>query len=195
MIPNHHAMQSDFVEVDRTLPVYRALSYFQLENSIIAVNLAGTESGLLECRISGTPLDVIPSETNTGYPISLLDRAALELAEYFQGKRMRFSVPLSPEGTEFQKQVWKAACQIPYGQVRSYWWVAVRMGNPHAARAVGGALRENPLAIFIPCHRVVRQDGTLGGFAPGIEWKQLLLSHEARFKDELYKTWWASHLT
>lgn len=195
MIPNHHVMQSDFVELDPGRPVHRASRSFRLGTRELHISLAANDQGLLECRIEKEETSDAGTEGPSGGTASVLHHACIELDEYFQGRRMTFTVPLSPVGTDFQKQVWMAARQIPYGQVRSYWWVAVRMGNPHAARAVGGALRDNPLAIFIPCHRVVRQDGSLGGFAPGIEWKQLLLSHEEQFKDELYEKFWPSHLT
>ncbi|MCX7020251.1 MAG: methylated-DNA--[protein]-cysteine S-methyltransferase [bacterium] len=83
-----------------------------------------------------------------------------------------------PNGTPFQLRVWAVAGQIPYGQTRSYWWIAMRMGDPYAARAVGGALGANPLLLFTPCHRVVRSDGQLGGFSSGIEWKRIFIEHE-----------------
>lgn len=108
----------------------------------------------------------------------LLKRAGTELMEYFQGKRKEFTLPLSPRGTEFQKKVWEALRSIPYGETRSYGEIAAQVGNPRAARAVGGANNKNPIMIFIPCHRVVGADGSLTGFACGLEAKKYMLDLE-----------------
>ena len=114
-----------------------------------------------------------------GEPSSeLLGRAGKELLEYFQGKRKKFTLPLSPQGTEFQKKVWATLCTIPYGQTRSYGEIAAQVGNPKAARAIGGANNKNPIMIFIPCHRVVGADGSLTGFACGLEAKKYMLDLE-----------------
>lgn len=109
---------------------------------------------------------------------SLLQRAGIQLMEYFQGKRKEFSLPLAPRGTEFQKKVWKALCTIPYGQTRSYGGVAAQIGNPRACRAVGRANNKNPIMIFIPCHRVIGADGSLTGFGGGLEAKKYMLDLE-----------------
>ena len=101
-----------------------------------------------------------------------------ELEEFFAGSRQNFTIPLLPEGTKFQQAVWQALREIPYGQVRAYAEVARNIGHPTATRAVGGACGRNPIALFIPCHRVVRTDGSLGGFGCGIERKKWLLQHE-----------------
>ena len=113
-------------------------------------------------------------------PTELLKEAANQLMEYFQGKRKEFTLPLDPQGTEFQKKIWAALRTIPYGQTRSYGEVAAQVGNPKAARAVGGANNKNPIMIFIPCHRVVGADGSLTGFACGIEVKKYMLDLERR---------------
>jgi methylated-DNA-[protein]-cysteine S-methyltransferase len=141
-----------------------------------AVELEANDEGLTGCRL--LPADDVDSAAPEGNPH--LAEACRQLREYFAGERTSFDVPLSTSGTDFQEQVWEAARQIPHGQTRSYWWIAVRIGNPHAMRAVGGALGANPLPIFTPCHRVLRQDGALGGFTGGIEWKQMLLALEER---------------
>ena len=85
-------------------------------------------------------------------------------AEYFAGERKTFEVDLFPEGTPFQLKVWTALLKIPYGKVVSYQWIARRIGNPAAARAAGAANGRNPISIIIPCHRVIRQCGELGGY-------------------------------
>jgi methylated-DNA-[protein]-cysteine S-methyltransferase len=98
---------------------------------------------------------------------------------YFSGRRADFPDRLDLSGaTPFQRQVWRAARLIPYGQTRSYRWVASQIGQPGAARAVGQALGKNPLPVVIPCHRVVASDGSLGGYSEGIEMKKFLLELE-----------------
>lgn len=110
---------------------------------------------------------------------SLTGQAAAELDEYFSGRRNTFTVPLSPYGTEFQLAVWRALRDIPYGQTRTYGEIAAAVGRPKAARAVGMANHDNPLLIFTPCHRVVGKDGSLTGFACGLEVKRRLLELES----------------
>ena len=106
------------------------------------------------------------------------ERAEKQLAEYFQGKRREFDLQLSPEGTDFQKSVWKGLSKIDYGKTISYGEQARRIGNPKAMRAVGGANGKNPIAIIIPCHRVIGSNGTLTGFGGGLNAKTFLLNLE-----------------
>ena len=101
-----------------------------------------------------------------------------QLEEYFRGERKTFDLPLAPKGTEFQQKVWSALQEIPYGEVRSYKDIAEKVGNPKAARAVGMANNRNPIAILIPCHRVVGANGKLVGYAGGMEQKEKLLNLE-----------------
>ena len=108
----------------------------------------------------------------------LLRETEQELEEYFEGKRKNFNLPLHPEGTEFQKKVWEALKQIPYGETRSYQDIARMVGNPAACRAVGGANHKNPLMILIPCHRVIGADGGLTGYGGGLDMKRYLLELE-----------------
>ena len=108
----------------------------------------------------------------------LTARAAAELEEYFDRRRDAFTVPLSPHGTRFQLEVWRALRDIPYGQTRTYGEIAGLVGRPGAARAVGMANHDNPLLIFTPCHRVVGKNGALTGFACGLEVKRRLLELE-----------------
>lgn len=103
-----------------------------------------------------------------------------QLREYFAGKRAEFDLPLAPEGTVFQRAVWRQLQEIPYGETISYGELARRVGNPKASRAVGSANGANPLPIVIPCHRVIASDGTLGGFGGGMPTKQMLLALEIR---------------
>ncbi len=109
-----------------------------------------------------------------------LARATDELAAYFAGDRRAFDVPVEPAGTAFQRQVWAAVAAIPYGGTATYRDIAAAIGRPSAARAVGAANGANPLAIVIPCHRVVGSDGDLTGYAGGLDAKRLLLTLERR---------------
>ncbi len=110
----------------------------------------------------------------------LLEQARAELDEYFAGARQAFDVPLTPTGTEFQRRVWHALTTIPYGTTISYRALAERIGQPTATRAVGLANGRNPIAIVIPCHRVIGADGSLTGYGGGLERKRSLLDLEAR---------------
>lgn len=114
--------------------------------------------------------------------IAVLDETDRELREYFAGKRKYFDIPLLMLGTDFQKSVWRALQEIPYGEVVSYMDIAHRIGNPKAVRAVSQAIGSNPLAILIPCHRVVGSNGSLTGFAGGLDAKQYLLELEKNNK-------------
>lgn len=108
----------------------------------------------------------------------ILERAGAQLADYFSGKLRRFDVPLDFRGTDFQKSVWAALLAIPFGETRSYRQIAGHIGRPNAARAVGAANGRNPISIIAPCHRVVGADGSLTGFAGGLEAKRYLLAME-----------------
>lgn len=108
----------------------------------------------------------------------LLSQAKKELDEYFAGTRKEFTVPLSLHGTEFQMKVWNALRQIPYGETRTYGEIAVAVGNPAACRAVGMANNRNPVAIIVPCHRVIGKNGSLTGYAGGLDMKEKLLQLE-----------------
>jgi methylated-DNA-[protein]-cysteine S-methyltransferase len=111
---------------------------------------------------------------------SFEQRIAQELQEYFTGRLIHFTVPVAPEGTDFEKRVWQAIGDIPYGETATYGEIARVIGSPGAARAVGLAAGRNPVPILIPCHRVVAAGGRLGGFGGGVELKRRLLALEAR---------------
>jgi methylated-DNA-[protein]-cysteine S-methyltransferase len=110
---------------------------------------------------------------------SLCEGVARQLSEYFAGKRTAFDLPLDPEGTEFQRDVWRALTEIPFGQRASYADVARRIGRPEAVRAVGAANGANPIAVVIPCHRVIGRDGSLTGYGAGLPIKRWLLDFES----------------
>ena len=110
----------------------------------------------------------------------LTEQARTQISAYFAGELHSFTLPLAPRGTPFQQQVWSALQNIPFGETTSYGALAAQLGRPGSARAVGAANRQNPIAIVVPCHRVIGSNGTLTGYAGGIERKGLLLDHEAR---------------
>ena len=113
----------------------------------------------------------------------VIEKAKLELGEYFAGRRRSFSVPISLQGTAFQQRVWECLRSIPFGATISYREQARDLGQAAAVRATGSANGRNPIAIIVPCHRVVRSDGTLGGYAGGLGTKAGLLELEARFAE------------
>lgn len=108
-----------------------------------------------------------------------------ELKAYFNGTLKKFRTPIQIRGTLFQKQAWKALCQVPYGETRSYLEQATMMNKPSSCRAVANANSMNQLVIIIPCHRIIRSDNTLGGYAAGLERKQWLFKHEKSYKPSL----------
>ena len=109
---------------------------------------------------------------------SLIKEAHLQFSEYLKGERKEFDIPFRMKGTKFQKQVWTALCEIPYGETRSYKQIAEAIGNPKAVRAVGMANNRNPLLVVVPCHRVIGANGQLVGYAGGLDKKEFLLRLE-----------------
>ena len=120
-----------------------------------------------------------PDAPHVASPV--LSATALQLVEYFAGRRRTFDLPLAPRGTGFQSLVWRALTAIPFGTTRSYGALARAIGRPAASRAVGAANGKNPIAIIVPCHRVIGASGELTGYAGGLAAKQWLLAHEARY--------------
>ena len=110
----------------------------------------------------------------------VLDAARAQLATYFDGEPVAFDVPVRPGGTPFQERVWAALREIPHGATLSYGALAAQIGMPRAAQAVGAANGQNPVAVIVPCHRVVGADGSLVGYAGGLERKRALLALESR---------------
>ena len=113
-----------------------------------------------------------------------LEDAVYQLNEYFEGARTEFNLTLNPVGTEFQKKVWVALQNIPYGKSKSYLELAKALGDPNATRAAASANARNPLWIVVPCHRVIGTDGSLTGYAGGLHRKQWLLNHESPVKQQ-----------
>ncbi|WP_034646523.1 methylated-DNA--[protein]-cysteine S-methyltransferase [Cellulophaga geojensis] len=134
--------------------------------------LEGDEDGLSVISVfdDGEITEVIPE---------VLEDAVYQLQEYFRGERTTFSLTLNPAGTDFQKKVWDALLQIPYGKTYSYLELSKILGDPKAIRAVASANGKNPLWIMVPCHRVIGSDGSLTGYAGGLHRKKWLLEHES----------------
>jgi len=140
--------------------------------------LEGDESGLASITVLN---DDIPASTVIP---ELLEDAVYQLQEYFDGQRESFSLKLSPNGTDFQKRVWDALQDIPYGKTISYLELSKTLGDVKAIRAVAAANGKNPLWIVIPCHRVIGSDGSLTGYAGGLHRKKWLLDHESPAKQQ-----------
>lgn len=142
----------------------------RMDSPLGTVEIEGESGAITAIRfVEGTP-------TSTEDP--LLAEAVAQLDAYFHGRRDRFELPLAPRGTEFQRRVWSELARIPFGTTISYGELARRVGDPKASRAVGAANGRNPIAIVIPCHRVIGADGTLTGYAGGLTIKEALLRGE-----------------
>ncbi|MDR0850569.1 MAG: methylated-DNA--[protein]-cysteine S-methyltransferase [Christensenellaceae bacterium] len=131
-----------------------------------------------ECKGAITALYFGLSKEGELKRTSLIDKAAIQIEEYLDGKRKDFDLPISLEGTSFQKRVWTELQKIPYGKTMTYSQIASAIGSPKAVRAVGGANNKNPISIIIPCHRVIGSDGSLTGYAGGLKIKEKLLQLE-----------------
>lgn len=140
--------------------------------------IEGDENGI-------TSITVFDSEEKVSDIIpELLEDVVYQLQEYFEGSRTEFSLTLNPEGTDFQKKVWQALQQIPYGKTISYLELSKTLGDTKAIRAVAAANGRNPLWIVVPCHRVIGSDGSLTGYAGGLHRKKWLLEHESPAKQQ-----------
>lgn len=150
------------------------------------IHLAASDEGLMRLDMSSPQLTFLESlpaadwKREDDHPV--LKKAARQLAEYFDGRRREFDVPLDLRGTSFQQRVWQGLQQIPYGQTWSYAKLAKRVGSPLGFRAVGQANGRNPVAIIVPCHRVIAADGSIGGYSGGLDFKRRLLDIERRSK-------------
>lgn len=147
-----------------------------------------TEIGPMYLVASDTALKGVFWRKPSGSLVEIEECKVLRLAEkeirdYLAGRLRKFTVPLDPEGTEFQQRVWLELRRIPYGQTKSYKDIATALGMPKACRAVGTANGRNPLSIIVPCHRVIAANGTLGGYAGGLPRKEQLLSIERGAKN------------
>ncbi len=165
------------------------LAYHVMSSPLGLLFLAGTERGLrfLEFMdrksLKRTLADHAPQVPEAKWEPSLLELKPVvdQLDGYFCGNVTEFRLPLDLVGSDFQRQVWAALLKIPYGETRTYGQVAKAIGQPRAARAVGLANNQNPVAIVVPCHRVIGADGSLTGYGGGLPRKRKLLELEARF--------------
>ena len=161
------------------------LYYTTLTTPIQSLLILSSEKGLVKIMFIDTKNNLFLHSLEKEYPdITFIEnksrnQAALDqLNEYFTGIRKNFTLPLDLRGTPFQKQVWNALVQVPYGQTCSYGKIASRIGKPKSARAVGMANHNNPIPIVIPCHRIIGADGSLTGYGAGISIKEKLLNLE-----------------
>jgi len=143
--------------------------------------LVSDGSLLTGAYFSGQKYEVLPVPGQQFEPeLEIFRNASRQLAEYFDGRRRRFKIPLQLRGTPFQMMVWDALLEIPFGVTRSYGELAGRINKRSAVRAVGAAVGRNPVSIIVPCHRVIGSNGSLTGYAGGLERKLALLEHEAQ---------------
>jgi methylated-DNA-[protein]-cysteine S-methyltransferase len=154
-------------------------SYTTIDSPIGELLLTGTADGeLTRLYMQDAPRPfTIPADWTRDERTST--RAVEQLREYFAGERREFTVPLAPHGTAFEQRVWSALREIPFGETVSYGEIARRIGSPTAARAVGLANGRNPIAVIVPCHRVIGANGSLTGYGGGLERKRYLLDLEA----------------
>lgn len=151
------------------------LFHQRLRSPIGTLTITANDLGLTEIRFANQGTLDLPKRAREN---TIIDQAIAQLRSYFNGDLKVFDLPLSPLGTEFQKKVWLALRQVEYGKTVSYGQIAAEIGKPTAARAVGAANGKNPLPIIVPCHRIIGRDGSLTGFAGGLETKRWLLDHE-----------------
>jgi len=169
---NEAKSDSSGLQIGKCVGYAGVMKYAEMDTPLGPLTLASSNIGLSSVLFGKrVPADgVIDIPANGTY--------IRQLEEYFAGKRNEFNVPLDFNGTPFQTAVWQELLKIPYGQTRSYGEIAKALGKPGAARAVGMANHDNPIAVVIPCHRVVGSDGSLTGYAGGIHLKQQLLAIE-----------------
>jgi len=137
--------------------------------------------GLIECKATKIGLEHVifcGEKTNKIRPNDITELCKHQLLQYFKGDLKQFSLPLDPQGTVFQKTVWQCLSNIPYGKTVSYKDIAILVNKPKGSQAIGGANGRNPISIIVPCHRVIGSNGSLTGYAGGIERKLWLLQHE-----------------
>lgn len=150
---------------------------YTFQSPIGSLKISEENGAIIGLSLQKETADILLPQTNIRHS-DLLYEAYRQLNEYFAGKRIRFDLPLYCVGTAFQKQVWNALQSIPYGETKSYEDIAEIIGNPKAVRAVGQANGKNPIMIIIPCHRVIRKNGDISGFAYGTNIKKYLLALE-----------------
>ena len=166
---------------------HSALERTSMSTPVGELTLIASQRGLRAVLWHGElPADSdIAVSAGKGRGAAILSEAALQLDEYFAGKRTEFDLPLDPVGTEFQAAAWAELRKIPFGETISYGEQARRLGDANKSRAVGAANGRNPISIIVPCHRVIGANGALTGFAAGVDVKQWLLRHERHGEGQL----------
>lgn len=160
-------------------------SYYHSQLGLIKITASGSglQSVLFTDEGDGSyMMEPVPANDITQLTVRQLD-------EYFSGGRQHFDIPLAPQGTDFQQNVWKELVNIPFGKTDSYAGIAGKLNNPLSIRAVGAANGRNPISIIIPCHRVIGSDGSLTGYAGGLWRKEYLLHLEGAGKPRQQKLW------
>ena len=158
-------------------------TFATIDSPLGRLELVSNGEALIRLDIEGdkdAPHGMLQHHGLPGSPDKVIERATRELGEYFAGKRKDFDVPIALVGTEFQQVIWLALLGVSFGETATYGQLAARAGNPKAARAVGGAVGHNPVAIIVPCHRILAGDGKLTGYSNGngVETKKQLLDLE-----------------
>jgi methylated-DNA-[protein]-cysteine S-methyltransferase len=152
-------------------------TYTCINTQLGPLMIAESENGIV-CISFQNGTSAVKPNPDWEYREGLENETTRQLRDYFEGKRQTFDLPLDLQGTPFQKEVWQALLDIPYGETRTYADQALAIGRPKAVRAVGAANGKNPVPIVVPCHRVIGSDGSLTGYAGGIEIKRALLALE-----------------
>lgn len=161
------------MKTNKEIKVYKAY----LNSPVGLIEITGSEEAILKVSFVEEKFE---SEFQTN---SCVQNCADQLREYFNGGRKEFELKLEPEGTEFQKKVWDELLKIPFGYTKSYLFISKMIGDTLAIRAAAKANGQNPIAIIIPCHRVIGSDGSLTGYAGGLWRKKWLLEHEQKFSE------------
>lgn len=157
------------------------IAYTEVPSPLGQILIAATDDSVIGTWFEGQRYyPQLASDWHATDRHALLDAARAQLADYFAGQRHQFDLPLNPQGTAFQKRVWQALLSIPYGKTTTYGQLAHLLMQPTASRAVGAAVGRNPVSIIVPCHRAVGADGSLTGYAGGLDRKRHLLSLEQR---------------
>ncbi len=155
------------------------LYYATMPSPVGALTIVTSDKGIVRVEFGDSP-PRFSSDIELLHSQQHAQRCCEQLQEYFAGERIRFTLPLDLRGTEFQLRCWRALLDIPYGETRSYADIARAIGKPQAFRAVGLANHDNPVAIIVPCHRVLGANGDLTGYGGGLQTKQALLELERR---------------
>ena len=159
--------------MNKEIKVYKAY----LNSPIGLIEITGSKDAVLKVSFAE---DKFETEFKTN---NCVNECALQLEQYFNGGRKEFELKLEPEGTEFQRKVWDELLKIPFGYTKSYLFISKMIGDTLAIRAAAKANGQNPIAIIIPCHRVIGSDGSLTGYAGGLWRKKWLLEHEQKFSE------------